>query len=149
MVVVAEQADAITAITVIMIKYGLKSSYDRADFDWCAAKNSEFMQGMQLPGGVLVSPMQNDDDPFIVLTETKFTTAPATGGCRSTLSYKEAERQRPGYAHRERKREREEKKTQREQVCKEESALGSATSAPTTKSCLLVRYRTLQVCKMN
>jgi len=58
----------------VMIKYGLKSSYDRADFDWCAAKNSEFMQGMQLPGGVLVSPMQ-------------ITAAPATEHALQRLLY--------------------------------------------------------------
>jgi len=48
----------------VMIKLGLKSSYDRAEFDWCAAPSSEFLQGIQLPGGVLVSPIQITPQPL-------------------------------------------------------------------------------------
>ena len=42
----------------LIIMHGSSSAFDFADWDWCLNDDDDFIEAIQLPGGVLMSPIQ-------------------------------------------------------------------------------------------
>jgi hypothetical protein len=50
----------------VMLMFGVKSRFERADFKWCLDANKDFIQGIQAPGNIIMSPIQVVSKPLAV-----------------------------------------------------------------------------------
>jgi len=50
----------------VHLYHGSSVSFDFADWSWCRDETMDFIQGMQLPGGILISPIEVTSSPLSV-----------------------------------------------------------------------------------